>query len=947
VTLQAGTRTLVGRERELAAADAAIADVTGAESRVLAVLGETGIGKSALLDALHDRAAAAGMLVLDGRAAEHERDVPFGLVVDALDDHVATLHPRRIESVGADLAAVLPSAASSAGSALAAPGAQERFRCHRALRALLEMLGRERPVALLLDDLHWADDASIELVLHLLRRPARAPHLLAFALRPMEPAPRILHATRAAAGGRLLSLAPLAHEASLELIGHVGDAALRERLAREAAGNPLYLQELARVAREPGDALPPTLLAAVRLEVGAMPAAARALLDGAAVAGDPFDPELAAAAAGRDAVDALVPLDQLVAADLVCATGDGRAFRFRHPLLRRAVYDAVPPAWRLAAHERVAAALQARGAGASVCAFHVEKCARPGDATAVALLREAATAAADTAPATAARWYAAGARLLPHAEREQRAALLGPMALALANAGRLHESREALMDVLALLPSDRTPDRLALVAQCAGVEHLLGRHGDAHRRLLAALADAPPAARAALALEMAAAGFYAGDAAAMRDWAGRAARDADGQDALRAGAEGLGALGAQRTGDAEAAATLLARAIDRLARIDDPEIGAGLKGAVHVATAALLGERFEDGYATLDRALSVARATRQDGFLGRLAITRAQFQQQRLNLGEALADVEVAEEGARLQGVRSLLHQALWTKALLHHDRGEGSDAERTAAESAELLDVLEPSTLTRTGRCAVAAVHEEQDAERCIREMTAAGGPMLEGVDETWRTWLLLVLVRAAIATERLDQAHEWCAELVRHAEAMALPAGAVRGACARAEILLATGEPVEAGRVALAAAEQAGRIGARRDELAARLLAGRALAAAGDRTEAVAVLRAVTVDAARGGALLWRDVAARELRRLGSRISVENRRAVGAAGPRSLTVRELDVARLVAEGRANKQVAAALFLSEKTVEHHLSRVYAKYGVRSRAELTAVFAREGLATAA
>jgi DNA-binding CsgD family transcriptional regulator len=441
---------------------------------------------------------------------------------------------------------------------------------------------------------------------------------------------------------------------------------------------------------------------------------------------------------------------------------------------------------------------------------------------------------------------------------------------------------------------------------------------------------------------MAAAGFYAGDAAAMRDWAARAARDADGQDALRAGAEGLGALGAQRTGDANAAATLLARAIDRLARIDDPEIGAGLKGAVHVVTAALLGERFEDGYATLDRALSIARATRQDGLLGRLAITRAQYQQQRLNLGEALADVEVAEEGARLQGVRSMLHQALWTKAILHYDRGEGSEAERAAGESAELLDALEASTLTRTGRCVVAAIHEEQEPERCIREMVAAGGQRLEAVDETWRTWLLLVLVRAAIASERLDDARDWAAELVRHAEAMALPAGAVRGACAQAEILLATGEPVEAGRVAMAAAEQAGRIGARRDELAARLLAGRALAAAGDRTDAVALLRAVTVDAARGGAFMTRDAAARELRRLGSRVSVENRRAVGGDGPRSLTARELDVARLVAEGRPNKQVAAALFLSEKTVEHHLSRVYAKYGVRSRAELTAVFAREG-----
>ena len=212
----------------------------------------------------------------------------------------------------------------------------------------------------------------------------------------------------------ILPLSPLPHAASLELIGHVADAGLRERLAREAAGNPLYLQELARVARDPGDALPPTLLAAVRLEVAELPPASRALLDGAAVAGDPFDPELAAAAAGLEPADALSPLDRLVAADLVCATGDGRAFRFRHPLLRRAVYDAAPPAWRLAAHERVAAALAARGAGASVRAFHVEKCARPGDDGAVALLAEAAAAAASTAPATAARWYGAGARLLPH-----------------------------------------------------------------------------------------------------------------------------------------------------------------------------------------------------------------------------------------------------------------------------------------------------------------------------------------------------------------------------------------------------------------------------------------------------------------------------------------------------------------------------------------------------
>lgn len=163
---------LVGREQELAAAERAVKDAQDGSSRALGVLGEAGIGKSALLIATRERAAAAGMLVLEGRGAEHEQDVPFGVVVDALDDHVASLHPRRVESLGHDLGAVLPAAAAHASAPPASDtSAAERFRYHRALRALIELLARERPVTLLLDDLHWADDASVELVLHLLRRP--------------------------------------------------------------------------------------------------------------------------------------------------------------------------------------------------------------------------------------------------------------------------------------------------------------------------------------------------------------------------------------------------------------------------------------------------------------------------------------------------------------------------------------------------------------------------------------------------------------------------------------------------------------------------------------------------------------------------------------------------------------------------------------------------------
>ena len=146
---------LLGRERELAAAGRAIDDVWEGSSRVLSLVSEAGLGKTALVTEIREHARAAGMLVLHGCGVEHERAVPFAAAVDALD-------------------------AASGREELPA----ERFRAHRAVRALLEELGRERPLALLLDDLHWADEASLELVLHLLRRPPESAQLLVFAARP-------------------------------------------------------------------------------------------------------------------------------------------------------------------------------------------------------------------------------------------------------------------------------------------------------------------------------------------------------------------------------------------------------------------------------------------------------------------------------------------------------------------------------------------------------------------------------------------------------------------------------------------------------------------------------------------------------------------------------------------------------------------------------------------
>lgn len=187
------------------------------------------------------------------------------------------------------------------------------------------------------------------------------------------------------------------------------------------------------------------VLAALREELSLLSDDDRHVLQGAAVAGDPFEPELAAAAADVAEPVALDALDELLRLDFVRPTDVPRRFRFRHPLVRRAVYEAAPAGWRLTAHERSAAALTGRGASAIARAHHVERSARQGNAEAVALLEEAGAQAAERAPGTAARWFDAALRLLPDtAPSERRVQILLPRAQALAAIGRMHESHAAL-----------------------------------------------------------------------------------------------------------------------------------------------------------------------------------------------------------------------------------------------------------------------------------------------------------------------------------------------------------------------------------------------------------------------------------------------------------------------------------------------------------------------
>ncbi len=342
---------IVGRDAELALLDAALEALDGGAPGCISIEGEPGIGKTRLLRELRDRADTRGRLVLTGSAAEFERSVPFSVWADTLDAYVAA---RELELPdGDDLAEILPSLRRAGASP--SHVADDRYRAHRAMRGLLDVLARERPLVLALDDLHWSDPASIDLVAALLRRGPDAAVLLVLAFRPGQ-APERLAAALASPAVTRISLAPLTERDAALLLGDVDASAI----FASAGGNPFYLEQLARVAPhdvaagEGAGGIPAAVAASLAEELAGLSADERALLQGAAVAGEPFEPDVASAIGELTADAGLDALDALLARDLLRPTTVPRRFRFRHPLVRRAVYDATGGGWRLAAHARAA-----------------------------------------------------------------------------------------------------------------------------------------------------------------------------------------------------------------------------------------------------------------------------------------------------------------------------------------------------------------------------------------------------------------------------------------------------------------------------------------------------------------------------------------------------------------------------------------------------------------
>jgi DNA-binding CsgD family transcriptional regulator len=951
---------LVGRVHELERIEAALARLSAGAPTLLQIVGEPGIGKSRLLAELCRQGEDRGYLALDGRAAEFERDIPFGLIVDALNDYLGSLQPTILHTLDDDdvlgeLAAIFPSLPGRDPQGTSRGQGAERYRLHYAIRAVLERLATRQPMVLALDDVHWADAASLEVLIHLLRR-FRGPLMMALAYRqaPTRLVIALEAAGRGGAGTRL-DLAPLSPDEVARLLSDLDDATRRE-LYRESGGNPFYIEQLVRAChgrRGPATKLPPmsaetvprAVAAAIQEELQAVSGPSLSILRAAAVAGEPFEPELVAAVADQDITVVLAALDELLEVAVIRPTEAPRRFRFRHPIVRRAVYDGTPQGWRLGAHARAASALALAGAPASVRAHHVESSARIGDEEAVALLAHAGREAAPRAPETGGRWLLAAARLLTPADGgDRRLSLLAEAATALAYAGAYAEALEVLRQAYDGLPLERTAERAALAAEIAFAKRMSGEPLDSRPLLEEVLQSLPAGGEGALTirLELALDHYWRGEFGPMHECSFDVWEYAERsqQPVFTTWAAALCSLASSSLGRLDDATSELTAAETACEGLPDAPLAEHIDILGYIAQSAAALERPDEALEYARRGLRLAQQTGQGPFIPGLLVLETNALLSKGQVADAVAVAETATDAAVLTDNDQFAVWALWADAAACSAAGDSVRALASAREADLRAKRSAQTFFSRlSGLHMAAALNGAGDAEGAKAELVGFGGePDLRLLDlRGGHGWDLLVRTQLALG-DRTGAADSAAKAEVR-ARATGLPQRVASAVCDRAAVLLASRDSDAAAAAAHEALELAQGTGNPVLEARAQALLGTALGRLGDSEAAIATLERAERTLFVFGAVREADGVAQELRRLGRRAPRRTTGGRPSHGPPALSAREREVAILVAAGKRNRDVAAALFLSEKTVETHLGRIYDKLGVRSRAALATLMA--------
>ena len=890
--------TVLERTSEVAALDAAVTAARAGSGALVLVEGPAGIGKTTLVDRV---ARSPGVDVLRAVGGELEQRMSLGVAGQLLGDEAVR----------------------------AAPAAADELEVLYALYREIAARAETRPVVALVDDAHWADPASLRLVLFCLQRAATLPLAFVLARRMGEPdAPdELLERLAAHPLATRLRPAPLSRDAVAALVLRRRTAAtegLCDACAEATAGNPMYLGLLLDELERHGDAVPVADLTPARLasrtlvRLQRLGADADALARAVAALDDRAPLRHAAALADLGLTAATAAADALAAAD-VLASGDPLAFV--HPIVRRVVAESVPAAELGALHARAARLLHAEGAPPERVATQLLPATRAGDPWAVARLRHAASIALERGAAETAAQQLRRALEEPPT-RAERGEVLVELAEAEALSGSLG-AIERLEEAEALI--DDPARRLRVANRLGWMLYEAGRMSDARSAFEHALAH--PGGEESLRHAARSARFAIAtldgtiDADQVEREATTARPDGDSPAlAQLAVAQVLGAV------DAGRAIELALRALS--AETAGDERTSVLSSSISLSCL-MWSDHLEIAEQAIEAALADARRRGADVQAAYQHFGRSWARFWRGDPAAAAADAEIAVQAWSGGWGMHVGGAAVWqARALLEVARVD---------EAEELIERMLADTPhypgadigLRFARGLVASARGRWDvAARELQGAVASGDPFLHNPS------VFPARAEAAIATAAIgdrDTALRLADEDVALARRFGSPRGL--GTALRGRGLAEGGEPAVAWlEESVAALEPS----PSRIELVRALVdLGAVLRSLERRADARAPLRRALELSEDTSLVTLRRRARAELAATGARVAGEAR-----TGRDQLTPSERRVAELAAEGRSNPSIARELFVTRKTVEFHLGNAFRKLGVRRREELGSAMQR-------
>jgi predicted ATPase/DNA-binding CsgD family transcriptional regulator len=934
---------LIGRDAERARLEEALVRARLGDGSIVLVSGEAGVGKTRLVGEVASRSKSH---VLHGAPA-HGGTAPYGPLVGALRSHLRT-HPDALRDIGrlrAQLALLLPELGDPAPAA-------DRATLFEAIRCALAHVAAEQPALVVLDDLQWSDQATLEVLTALAEPLAELPVLVIGTYRSDGLARdsgvrRLRNDLRRIGHLDELVLRPLALAETTELLartlGEPPSPALARAIHERTEGLPFFVEELAGALRVGGAVragprglelagegevpLPQTVRDAVLIGASELTEVGRLAAEAAAVAGEAFDLDLVAAVATGDG------LSELLEGGLLREEAPGTA-AFRHALAREALYADVPWMRRRALHRALAEALEASAGPSREVARHWLG-AREGERAREALLRAAEESEAIHAHRDAAE---AGRRALDlwpeHGDDERRVQALERYARCSQLAGDLPEAARAWRELAALRGEAGDGRALAEARRSlAAVQDLRGdREAAFQARRAAADAYARTGIPAEAAVELLAMAnqrrLEARHAEAVElAQAARREADAAGRLDLRIRALGVEGVATAKSGDYERGLEIVRGGLALAVEHDLTAAAAELYQRLSVTL--YDSADYPRAEEALDTALRLCRASADAGTEVACVTCMAYVLRER-------GDWARAEEMCReLIATGTAVFVAEGLLGAIRAFEGKHGAARRLLTSSLAVSSRLRHYNMAidataALARVAVADGAVDEAAERC----RAVLARWKDSDDHHYAVGPLRWAAAFFAARGDREGAHACAGALTRmasqtgHADALAGLAGAI------AEIALLEGDADSAAAQLSRAVELHRGLDMPFERAQLDLRAGVALAAAGERELGLDRLHEAYRTARRLGARPLAFEAAKEVAALGESVLGRlGRRAIADADESGLSRREREVVRLVAAGRTNREIAQDLVLSTRTVDMHLRNILRKLDCRSRVE--------------